>query len=165
MFLSAVLFSSFAPRCCNPPPPPLSLRLLCPIGTSFTAMKTSRLLAAVCFLASANAMAFQGPKPTSADEGHAALMRGWTPRPTQKPENHFDLRKRAAASGSLVGYDAPDNTCGYVSGSLGEPARFLLDIQKGEDAELGPRCYQKLLFDGGLQCGRIWPVKWWSRML
>src|SRR4051812_38515092 len=72
-------------------------------------------------VALSNALAFNAPEPTLADEGLRLLFQGWTPRPTMKPEHlQPDLRKRTTSSGITLGYDAPDNVCGYIGGSLGE---------------------------------------------
>jgi hypothetical protein len=64
------------------------------------------------------------PEPTLPALNAASLLFGWTPRPTDGPSFELIkarglLERRVAASSSLVGYVAPDRTCGYVSGALG----------------------------------------------
>lgn len=87
----------------------------------------SFFLSTALFMALADAVAFRGPKPTPADEVTASLGQGWTPRPTYKSEVFIDLRRQAATtSGSQIGWQAPDNTCGYLDGSLGEFTIFMI---------------------------------------
>ena len=64
-------------------------------------------------------LAFLGPRATQAHQAFENEYLGWTPQPTSGPDASL-LHRRASASGSLLGYLAPDNTCGYVGGSLGE---------------------------------------------
>ncbi|KAF2673804.1 hypothetical protein BT63DRAFT_451858 [Microthyrium microscopicum] len=57
--------------------------------------------------------ALNAPLPLPTD--NIANAMGFSPVPTAAPMVP-DILKRAAGSGSLLGYYAPDNTCGYVSG-------------------------------------------------
>lgn len=59
-------------------------------------------------------------RETPADQAFKSI--GWTPRPTGKPAA-FHLQRRASATGSLIGYIAPDDLCGYIGGSLGAERR------------------------------------------
>ncbi|KAL2020145.1 hypothetical protein VTK56DRAFT_8750 [Thermocarpiscus australiensis] len=65
------------------------------------------------FGASVQALVFPGPRPT--DNIHVLREDGWTPNPTAAPSLPEVLRRQDNwASTYLL---APDNTCGYVSGS------------------------------------------------
>lgn len=63
------------------------------------------------------------PAPTVANMDH--LLLGWTPRPTEGPslemmkKRGIYARQASLSSGQLIGYFAPDATCGYISGSIG----------------------------------------------
>jgi len=66
-------------------------------------------------------------------------IHGWTPKPTQAPSLEFIknrglfARQPATAtlsSGELVGYFAPDSTCGFISGSIGNPASVCSSTQR-----------------------------------
>jgi hypothetical protein len=64
------------------------------------------------------------PEPTPPALDVASLLLGWTPRPTEGPSFELIkarglLDKRVTSSPSLIGYIAPDRTCGYISGSVG----------------------------------------------
>lgn len=73
------------------------------------------------------------PGPTSAHENFKSLVQGWTPQPTPPPKMRFDFLRRQEATASAtegtdissngtasqIGWLAPDNTCGYIGGSLG----------------------------------------------
>jgi hypothetical protein len=92
------------------------------------------LLLITIFIALANAIAFSGPSPTSTLEVASSPLQGWTPLPTQKAEFFRDLRKRAGASATQLGFYVNDNTCGYVSGRLGTLA--LLRTARRVEADL-----------------------------
>jgi hypothetical protein len=70
------------------------------------------------------ASALNAPIPRPTDDIANALGFGISPIPTTAPAVPHGLLKRQSASGSLVGYYAPDNTCGYVSGILGMSKRL-----------------------------------------
>jgi hypothetical protein len=60
------------------------------------------------------------PLPLPTDNIANAMGFGFDPIPTAAPMLPPNLFKRqATGSGSLLGYLAPDNTCGYVSGVVG----------------------------------------------
>ncbi|QDS69737.1 hypothetical protein FKW77_010050 [Venturia effusa] len=63
------------------------------------------------------ALVAPGPSPTGTAV-HEIDPNGTTPKPTTAAILHPGLAKRQNGQ-SLLGYLAPDNTCGYVSGSLG----------------------------------------------
>jgi hypothetical protein len=64
--------------------------------------------------------ALNAPLPLPTDNIANAMGFGFDPIPTAAPMLPPNLFKRqATGSGSLIGYLAPDNTCGYVSGALG----------------------------------------------
>jgi hypothetical protein len=92
------------------------------------------LLSITIFTALANAIAFSGPSLTSTLEATSSPLQGWTPLPTQNAEFFHDLRKRADASVTQLGFYVNDNTCGYVSGRLGMPA--LLRTTRRVEADL-----------------------------
>ena len=73
----------------------------------------------IIFAVSANAIAFKVAAPTPRSEDTFALLQGRTPLPTAKAELFHRLRKRAAESAEQLGFGGPDNTCGYLDGSLG----------------------------------------------
>ena len=63
------------------------------------------------------AHALNAPLPLPTNNIANELGMGFDPLPTTAPMLPKDLLKRAgSSSGSLLGYYAPDNTCGYVSG-------------------------------------------------
>jgi len=73
------------------------------------------------------ASALTAPLPQATNNVANALgVIGFSPIPTQAPAFHADLIKRQSSSGSLLGYYAPDNTCGYVSGIAGRPQPLLV---------------------------------------
>ncbi|KAF2663484.1 hypothetical protein BT63DRAFT_461210 [Microthyrium microscopicum] len=84
----------------------------------------SLLLAAASLVAElAFAVPNAAPAPTGATNIDLGVW-GASPRPTDGP--NFELMRkrgveRALSSGQLVGYFAPDATCGYNSGKLGAP--------------------------------------------
>jgi hypothetical protein len=72
--------------------------------------------------------------PTAAHLNQISLGRGTTPKPTQGPSLEFLKRRRRLSkkeehqlvkrdddftSGELLAFSVDDNTCGYISGSLG----------------------------------------------
>jgi hypothetical protein len=73
------------------------------------------------------------PGPTPAHFDGLGLENGFTPLPTEGPslellkkrDVHLEKRGELVArsltftNGELIAYTAPDNTCGYISGSLG----------------------------------------------
>jgi hypothetical protein len=63
--------------------------------------------------------ALQAPVPSPTNNIANALGFGFDLLPTAAAMLPGDLLKRQAGSGSLIGYIAPDNTCGYVSGVQG----------------------------------------------
>lgn len=77
-------------------------------------MASTILVAAALLGATANAIQFF-PLPT-----HSVVLpgNGITPRPTPGPEGFAELRKRQNNDVEVV-LVGPDNTCGYVSGSIG----------------------------------------------
>jgi len=80
------------------------------------------LLSVSLFVVLTDAVAFKGPAATSTPDDNCSLVGGWTPRPTQKSELIRSLNKRAAGDAEQLGFEVNDNTCGYISGSLGTPA-------------------------------------------
>jgi hypothetical protein len=67
--------------------------------------------------AGALVQALNAPLPMPTNNIANALGMGFDPLPTTAPMLPRDLVERAGgSSGSLIGYYAPDNTCGYVSG-------------------------------------------------
>jgi hypothetical protein len=62
------------------------------------------------------ALALNAPIPRPTDNIANALGNGFSPVPTTAPIIHGGLIKRTSSSGSLLGYYAPDSTCGFVSG-------------------------------------------------
>jgi hypothetical protein len=67
------------------------------------------------------------PLPLPTDNIANAMGFGFDPIPTAAPMPPPNLFKRqAAGSGSLIGYLAPDNTCGYVSGVQGASIALVL---------------------------------------
>jgi len=64
--------------------------------------------------------ALLAPLPRATNNIAFALGEGISPVPTAAPILPRDIFERATGSGALLGYYAPDNTCGYVSGLLGE---------------------------------------------
>ena len=68
---------------------------------------------------SAFVSALNAPIPRATDNIANAMGLGFSPVPTTAPIVPRDILQRQASSGSLLGYYAPDNTCGYVSGALG----------------------------------------------
>ncbi|KAF2398045.1 hypothetical protein EJ06DRAFT_583874 [Trichodelitschia bisporula] len=81
---------------------------------------TSKAATALALLRLVSAIAPPQPRPTDPLVGGVDL-RGFTPKPTDRPSlfgaRDPDLRKRADQS--VIGYLAPDNTCGFVHGSIG----------------------------------------------
>jgi hypothetical protein len=67
---------------------------------------------------SAFVSALNAPLPRATDNIANAMGLGFSPVPTTAPIVPRDILPRQAASGSLLGYYAPDNTCGYVGGVL-----------------------------------------------
>jgi hypothetical protein len=82
-------------------------------------MKTSSI--ALAGLVFGLTEAFKPVMPRATNALSNALGHGISPVPTSAPGVpegwHAGLMKRAGG-GSLLGYYAPDNTCGYVSGNL-----------------------------------------------
>jgi len=67
------------------------------------------------------AVFFDAPAPTNPAVDGVLNLQGTTPKPTPAPLPRYLMNKRqGTASDSLLGYLAPDNTCGYVGGLLGE---------------------------------------------
>ena len=64
------------------------------------------------------AATLNAPIPRPTDDIANALGYGTSPVPTTAPSLPHDNLKRQG--NSIIGYYAPDNTCGYVSGILGE---------------------------------------------
>jgi len=66
------------------------------------------------------AVFFDAPAPTNPAVDGILNLQGVTPKPTPAPIPRYLMNKRqGTASDSLLGYLAPDNTCGYVGGLLG----------------------------------------------
>ena len=83
------------------------------------AMRSS-IIATTALFALTNAVAFSGPEQTSMDPNAAAQFQGWTPRPTELPKAHLDIRD--GSSQAVLGYESPDETCGFIDGLAGEYA-------------------------------------------
>jgi hypothetical protein len=83
------------------------------------------LLGVATFGASVSAIAFN-PQPTFAEVASSALFQGFSPKPTEKAE--FELLKRyhhrhplnkRQISSTLLGWESPDNVCGWLDGNYG----------------------------------------------
>jgi hypothetical protein len=108
-----------------------------PFIHSFIMTKSSLLaLSGLLHILVVDALNAPLPAPTDNLANALGLGLGFDPVPTAAPMLPRDLVKRAGASPALIGYYAPDNTCGYVSGIQGKftsqdvPARNGILIRK-----------------------------------
>ncbi len=72
----------------------------------------SILFSSALLYASARAVDWNGPRPTSVAEDEASLQEGWTPRPTGGPQVPVDLLKRAS-DGPVCGYESEVASMNY----------------------------------------------------
>jgi hypothetical protein len=79
-------------------------------------MHLRSLLCSAAAFAAVEALTYKAPASTSIDDGSSYSPDGWTPAPTTKPKPQRELRRRAIISADVLGYNAPDNTCGYING-------------------------------------------------
>jgi hypothetical protein len=76
-------------------------------------LRPSSLL--LLLLASNPISAMLAPIPRATHNIADGLGFGTSPRPTPPPDAS-DLRKRQKSQSAILGYYAPDNTCGYIDG-------------------------------------------------